>query len=610
MRAVLAVVFLLQFAAPGAAPAQPVSSEVQFLTGDGYLSAGIDSQGRLVHLRWPGPWQWEHVGVQAEEADAAPAGEGAGWLIRDGADWVPIAADGWSVRSGYTTPDSLVIATHFESPRDGRTARQRVLLWPGEDVLVVELQLQGFPPDTRIAWYQNFAPVTRNVTGLGGAAPPAGPERGFAAWYDPERAVLTQFRPMAPGRSLQTRARELAGEPPTPGGWDQFGKGVYLSTLSPNTVVAAHLAEVGAPLPDGDRHAAAGRAWARVELAPEPAGGAVVFTAILGLGETSVDARTAASLAHLAGLPAVSVAAESLGAEWLRGARTAPAPAAIQRDILNLLLCIDRASGAVLRAPAGNPPQAYATVFDAVWASAALDALGYTDAGGRALQLHLDGVRPDGGAGYPPGSLPAAVYTTGDLARFDGAADPASAAWLLAACWRHAISLGPEDGGSYLESAWPVLARCADYLAREPGVGRALAGVTSMPDVPLRLLDAHYLGLECARRSVEMLGGEESGMVAERRSELYARIRFRRLNAGASGEAGDPWINRWLRELAGLGLDAESGWQALLDSPEAGAIEKAVPASIVPAARSDAPVALRDALRCLGGLRRAATPHN
>lgn len=575
----------------------PEAGGVQFLTGDGRLSAGIDERGWLAYLRGPSPDQGCHAAPELDRS--GPGLGGAGWLVREGDAWIPLASGAWAVQSDYTTPDALVLNTRFEARDSARKAEQMIFVWPGKDVLLVQLRLHGFPSDCRVAWYENFAPATGNVTGGAGEEWPVRPNRDFAAWYDVERAVLTHFRPRQPGRAAWRRARRLSRGDDVPGGWDAFGQGVYLSTRSPNATQGFAVGPAAISLPDNSGGvAAAGRVHARLELAPEVVGDALHFGVIVGIAASGSAARQKAQATALAGWPAALAAADALGAEWLRGAHAVPGDVAIHRDILNLLLCVDQASGGVRYAPASATSGAVATVFTSVWASAALDTLGYTDGAARALKLHLESVRPGGAKGQPEGSLPAALYCTGELARFDRAAEPASAAWLLAGCWRHAISLPDDARAPYLASVSPVLAQCADYLAREPGAGRALAGESSAPDVPLSALETHYLGLECWRRILDVLGGEETQMCADRKAELLTRIRIRRQSDGGGAEAVDPWIGGWLRALPGPASGASSGWEGFLgDPPPRQAAEEGDRASATPDA-------LRDALRCLAGVRR------
>lgn len=596
MRLLLSALWLIQFAAGADLQSTPIA----YVTGNGGLTAGIDAHGGLVQLRWPGPGGLDHV------AAPAPAGRGTGWYILEGTTWLPLGGAGWSVRSGYTGSDSLVLSTHFEAENESRLAVQRVFVWPERDVLAVTLRLTGFDPDTRVAWYQNLAPSTRQVTGYPPVQGRADHFNDFAAWYDADAAVLVHFRPDQPGRADWDRARALAGDSGARPDWPAFGPGAYFTTVSPQPVLAAAAAPVSTPVVARDLdkgtppHAAAGRVHAWLELQPAPLGPALEAAVLVGAGETGEASRASALAARETGAPALRLAAEEMGPTWLKGARAAARDPAHARTVLDLLLCIDQASGAVLRAPLADPPEAYAAVFDTAWASAALDGLGYTGAAARALQFHLDTVRGPAGDGLPAGSLPATATVAGNPARYAGNADPEAAAWLLAACWRHAQMRPPAAGEDYLAGVWPVLQRSAVYLAREPRAGRALSSGQPAPDVPLALLKTHYLGLECARRIAERLGEAEPGVCADRREEIYSRIRFRVLNGEGGADAGTPWISWWVGQLAGLGEAAASGWDVIA-GPEQVPPLGTDAAGLDWGGRATVPRALPQAIQCLNG---------
>jgi hypothetical protein len=226
-----------------------------------------------------------------------------------------------------------------------------------------------------------------------------------------------------------------------------------------------------------------------------------------------------------------------------------------------LLGCIDPESGAVVRVPMGEKAAAVCQVFDSVWASAALDALGLHDEAERALAVHVATVRDESGTDTPAGSLPREIRPDGRAASFRGNADPESAAWLLAACWRHGASLSASERIAYLGPIWPRLSLAADYLAREPTVGGALSGALPASAAPLDLLRTHYLGLESSRLAAEALGREEPGLWSDRRGEIYARIRFRTLNQTGDDATMKPWVNWWVALMPGA--QADEGWDVL-----------------------------------------------
>lgn len=261
----------------------------------------------------------------------------------------------------------------------------------------------------------------------------------------------------------------------------------------------------------------------------------------------------------------------------------------------DLLRQVDAESGAVLRMPAANTPTAICHIIDSVWASAALDAMGLHDAAERALAVHLATVRVLSGTDTPSGSLPRVIRTDGKSASFWGNADPESAAWLLAACWRHGATLPAPERAAYLEPVWPTLVLVADYLAREPVVGGALSGALPAGSAPLDLLRTHYLGLESSRRVAEALGKEEYGPWADRRGEIYSRIRFRTLNQTGVEVGVTPWVDWWITLLPSE--TSPTSWNVL----KAAELPALTDAAITTWTVDEGPTR-RDALRCLAGI--------
>jgi hypothetical protein len=263
-----------------------------------------------------------------------------------------------------------------------------------------------------------------------------------------------------------------------------------------------------------------------------------------------------------------------------------------------LLRYLDPQSGAVLQTPARDGARSTCHILDSIWASAALDTLGLHDQAARALAVHLATVRIISGTDTPAGSLPRVIHPDGKAASFRGNADPESAAWLLAACWRHGAILSAPDRTAFLESIWPVISQVADYLAREPTVGGALSGAIPASSTPLDLLRTHYLGLESSHRMAEVLGKEEPGQWTERRGEIYSRIRFRTLNQTSDEDTMEPWVDWWV----GLpGMHSDAGWDVL--KSEAPSPTDATMAQWTQEGGDSAMSPVRqEALRCLMGL--------
>ena len=247
-----------------------------------------------------------------------------------------------------------------------------------------------------------------------------------------------------------------------------------------------------------------------------------------------------------------------------------------------------------MRAPISYPALAYATVFNTAWATAALDSMGFAVLGQRALEFHRTTVRTTYGGDGLPGSLPASVHSTGQIADFLDGANPSSTAWLLAALWRHVAELDPTAAEAQLKDWDDALRLGGDYLARAPVVGAVLSGTMNPTAASLADLQTHYLGLVSARLLLERQGEREPTHWQQRREETYARIRFRQLD-GAE-DAGSRWLDVWVRHLPeGARVPAEV-WEILQLTEEA-------PVSLPTALQripAGVPVSMRAALTVLG----------
>ncbi len=574
------------FASHAAAP-------IALVTGNGRITVALDDSGGLAQFSWPGP------GAAPLLGDA-----GARWQITTPEGTLDFSHGDWTVTQQYAAPDSLVVVTQYRENGGGRSAEQTVAAIPDQDLLLVRLRLKGFSSTTRVFWSQSFLPYNRLVPGLAGDQPAIRAMNGFAAGYDSEARLLEHWRPIAPGKAQWNRVREWVRG----GTCAETGPGLYMGAATTNDIVQGTVCgdweawtrwAAPAPLPGAAR--ILGSAIGIVELTPTVSDGALELALFLGASDSRAGLRRTLAVAIQKGVAELEAAASHPGGAW--GAvspESGGESTLLQRWCLSLLLSIDPTSGAALHAPLLVGSAVYSDVFDTAWSAAALDGMGLPDAAQRALAHHLQTVRSAQGVDTPAGSLPRKVYRDGATAFFSGNADPESAAWLLAACWRHAALLAVPERNGFLALHWPALSRCADYLAREPRVGSALSGALAADAAPLDTLRTHYLGLESSRRMAEALGEEEPGLWTDRREEIYARLRFRKLNQIGGGEPTTPWVDWWVLRLPGAKAESGAGWE-VLKSEGAPALndEAIVEWARVEGVGPGAPLALRDALRCL-----------
>lgn len=582
------------FALAIGAAASPGAVPVAHVTGNGRMVVALDGTGKLTRFYWPGTGSGQHLDMSS----------GARWYFASPEGPVPLDDGRWVIEQGYATPDSLTVVTRFSERAGARRAEQTVTALPGQDLLVVRLRLSGFAPDTRVCWVQAFLPFERQVPGFPEFQGDIGVLNGFASGFDPATGILEHFRPAGTGQQDWIKLQAWIDGEASPA----FSRGVYIGAVSPQKISGAFVGrdwtswpgwKAGTPSPGAQR--AEGRSTAIMELVPETIGDALEAAIVVGASESRESLKNLLLSSIAKGVGAGKGEAASPGGAWPDQGQVSPVsePDAV-RARLNLLFCVDGESGAVLDAPAESPLPPRCDVLDSVWASAGLDALGFSELAGRALEFHVKSLRLESGVDTPAGSLPRFTYPNGAAASLSDNANPECAAWLLAACCRHALALPEGDRTAYLEPIWPALEVSTDYLAREPRVGEALSGAQPPVSIALDTLRTHYLGLESSRRMAELLGKGEPTLWSDRRSEIYSRIRFRKLNQTDNDEVYVPWIDWWISVLPGEGEGSASGWEVLVRAGapplDASAIQRLdFPAELGPSA----PLARRDALRCL-----------
>jgi hypothetical protein len=594
MFALVAVLLAVSPDSPGyVVPPIAQSATIQAVTGNGRLTAGLDSVGTVAQLRWPGLGFWDHADYDADP-DSQDRG-GAHWLFLDASGTYFFSLEHWTVEHEKAIDGSLL--TRFREVSGTRSASQRVRIADTEDVVSIELKLNGFSPDTQCFWYQRLRPRTQLVRGMSGS-PGASPRgAGFASYYDTYDEMLIQFRPQGPSRDDWARAKQLTAIGASPVSWSVFGPGVYWGTFSPDG------AEGGMCMPRCRTPISITEPLTIENGAGAIMGGAQALLQPRGEDLSQTERRVEVCLVAaptLGGLARIrsAILEDESGVRTMTSNKKGYVGSA---GIDSLLRCVDSASGAVLRAPVAIPPLGYASVFDTAWASAALDERQEHAIAGAALSFHLQTVRQDFSQYGVPGSLPAYVYTTGKHARFSDLANPSTTAWLLAAVWRHSEALPAEEGRTFLESAAVPLQSAGDFLARAPVVGGVLSGVLKPEAASLAILQTHYLGLVSARGIMTRLGRAEPAEWRSRREEAYARIRFRQLNGERAEDRESDWVTYWANSLPESVLPDDGAWQVLLGgTATAGSTPLKLPESGGAPLGPNVPMALRDALTVLG----------
>lgn len=543
-------------------PARDSDASVQFVLSNGRLTAGIDAEGRIAELRWPTVGYWDHLAYALEEGGRVSGGAHWALLARGGALQAP-DTNRWSI--SHQQPEPGVLVTRYIDRSGAGRVTQRVYIPDAMDILVITLDLEDFSEPPRCLWYQHLAPSTSHVTGMADGYNRILQSGGFAAYYDPEAGMLSQFRPAMPAHEDWANARELAAGNAPPGSWRDFDEGVYWGVFSPTGVnggvcasTRAPVAQLAQSLEATTRSARAGPSHGLVELAMEAVADDHTRASVaLAVAATGTELQRLREAILQQGIPATLPPSPDV------------APAEPSGDALaDLLACVDEETGSIVRAPVANPALNHVAIFDTAWATAALDRWEYHTQSEQALVFHLETVRTTHGPAGLPGSLPAYVFTTKAPARFEDSANPAATAWLLAAVWRHYATQAPETGRDFLEAWAPVLMDAGDFLARAPDVGGVLAGVLKPEAASMALLQTHYLGLVSARGIVAALDRNEPGHWRSRREETYARMRFRQLDESRPDDRESPWLHYWVECLPEAARSSDGAW-AILQAPEA-----------------------------------------
>ena len=567
-------------------------TSIQHVTGNGRITVALDGDGVLSHLSWPGPGSGQHLGTS-----------GAHLVLGSREHPERFHTDGWSIEQDYLAPDSLVLVTRYSELGGDRSAEQTVAVIPGADLVLVRLRLHGFAPDTPCFWAQSVEPQDRHLRGFAAFQPEVRALNRATSLFEARPGFLEHFRPANSGRDYIRAARDSVAQ-----GTDvDFGPGVYIGAKTFQEALGLAWDSTSSPeeaLPERLRPESK-RAWGVERAITEVAGTASEdtreFAVLLGASDTRSGLRDVLTEGLKRSTDDMIASALELGGLW--GGAPEPATGAEPNAIrarLNLSLCLDRESGAAVRAPALSGGATICDVVDTAWASAALDALGHHDDAARALAVHVETIRTERGTDTPAGSLPRTIYRDGTSASPWGNADPASAAWLLAACWRHMTSLPADHQRGYLEAVWPALSLSADYLAREPRVGGTLSGALPAEAAPLDILRVQYLGLESGRRMAAVLGVAEPELWSDRREEIYSRIRFRKLNKVGVGEGGEPWIDWWINARPGAASDRLREWEVLQTEGATALTASAILDWVLERGLGpEAPLLRRDALRCL-----------
>jgi hypothetical protein len=499
------------------------------VNGNGGLTIGVDEAGRISVCRWPGPGDANHV-----------------VLSRGGLKWgADIAGEmRWMDAPGVEVSQELArdslawIESSFKMASPSIDARQIAFASPERGVLAMRIVCSAAQVE-QLTWAAPFAPCTRQIPEwamLNEAFPSL---NGFAAYTLDGGATVICFRPRNPGQADYSKAARLVAESPETAAkeWAGFGDGVWIACGGPNKVLKTSLG-------DGAGCAALRPSDIRVALLPEYADDGARATMFASFGKDCESAVSGLKDALGRGWDELKDESERYWKGQLySGFSPIAGDAALRdicvRDLLVLLQCVDRRTGAVVRSPVGDAWDSLAWTRDAPWISLAFDFAGRREFAERNAMFFVDAVREKGERGKPFGSAPAALCSNGVEGAPGVVLDVDASAWLIAMCRRHAGFLEQAERTRFLSEVSKRLLGTGDFLvgwmddrARQPLYSFDYG--TSRDVFSRERLLTTYMGIDASLRIVTGAGAAAPEIWRGRKRDLEASILFQCV--GKSGE--------------------------------------------------------------------------
>jgi len=521
-------------------------ADISRVSGNGALTAGVNSYGRVTSCRWPSPGYYDQLAYRTISRSlpelGVPPWHGLQWAVRLGnaVYWLR-GGDERDPTQAYADEGSTVIETRC-CLRPGIYAVQSLFVHAQKDLLVAHVAVSGAAERPRIYWFENLTPCTRLIPELPLGDWAFDALNDFAVFANSEQHILYHFRPEAPGSADWERARALADRIAPANEWQVFGDGVWIGCATAEPWLGFQCATDESPqaaygqIASGTlegRKCAVGACHSAIELAlthPQSAWEATVF---LGFGRNREEVDTLITYARERDYAGLREETEAYWTKWLakQGLPAgAPLGAVRRRAALTLAQAMDRNSGAVVRAPITQPPLAVDCPGPGAWITLALDLLGDHERAERHLRFYLEALRGESRRGLPRGSLAAAYYANRREAAPHPVLDVEAVAWMLSSVWRHSRFLDHGSGLTYLASVWKPVSDAADFLAgwADSGGGPPLPSfdASALRDRQSSAQLLHtFMGLAAAMNIAAALGESSNESWNTRRRELEEQIR-------------------------------------------------------------------------------------
>lgn len=518
--------------------------DVSRISGNGGLTVGVNSQGRITSCRWPSPGYHDQLTYRTISRSlpelGVPPWHGLQWAVRldNSVIWLHDTQD---PIQAYAGDGSTVIESRC-CLRPGIYALQSLFVHPDKDLLVTRLEIADIAESPHAYWFANLTPCTRLIPELPLRDWAFDALNDFAVIADQERHIVYHFRPERIGSSDWARARDLADRNAPIQEWTAFGDGVWIGWAPEATWQGIQCATDESPEAadaqiargklDG-RQCAVGACHSVIEPVTMRSGNAWETTLFLAFGRNQEQVTSLITYAREKGYTKLRDETETYWAAWLakRGlSPRTPLCAVRSRALLTLAQATDRITGAVVYAPITQPPLAVDCPRLGAWITLALDLSGDHDAAERHLRFYLNALRGENRRPKPRGSLAAAYFTDGSEAVPHPILDAEAVAWMLSSVWRHSRSLEPGSGLTYLASVWKPVSIAADFLAEWTDSGGGPPFPSFDPAVlrdrrsSVQLLHS-FMGLASAMNIAAALGENQIDDWSRRCRELEEQIR-------------------------------------------------------------------------------------
>ena len=550
-------------------------ADVSAMTGNGALTVGANRFGRVSVCRWPSPSYCNQVRYRTRSVDLPSLGVEPGcglmWGVRVNGEtqWLDSAPTEPVQR--YAGGETTVIETVLPLAESDATATQELFVHPVKDILVARIEVRGLTQRPEVCWFANFSPCTRVL-----------PELPIGDWllnfcndfavFSPDRGrTIHHFRPRQPGASAWAEALELGARAAPTGRHPLFEDGVWIVYASGQDVAgfqcgreddaSSAFVQAGVGRLAGFP-AACGQCDSAMALVPSPEGDVYTATVLTAFGSNQDETTAALDYAMERGYAVLLRETEEYWRERLAPA-ILPAcndPAVVarsRRDLLTIIQCMDRNTGAIVRSPTPQPPLVLDWPRHGAWITWALDLAGRRDLAEKHTLFYCEAVRAKGKRAKPYGSVPAALYANHVEGLPHVIVEADAAAWVLGSFWRHACFLNGPPRRAYLNKVWDAAGRAADFLAGWTD-GRTREPLHSFNPLHCRdmksagLLLTTYMGLDSALRIARALGRKEPPEWLRRRTELGVLILLPYLDEGRAHKADAmlPFWQDWQQEIA------------------------------------------------------------